>query len=245
MPPANWEDLQDKVCKLLCDMNLKAEVTKEIETVRGKVEVDVFAENIGVLPNEKIIVECKHWNSNIPQSVVHSFRTVVTDYGANAGYLISKIGFQSGAFDAAKNSNVHLMTFEEFQENFKLRYLLASVDNLVAVGYPFRKYVNWSESCFDKEIENLSTEKKKKHSELQKINDSFSMWGLMQPYKDILTGKLDIEGINWVISNIKEDQIKGQKFDSYSGFFDFMINYYSSGLNEFDDLFGKKLRKHS
>ena len=39
--PTSWIDLQDKVCKYLVQAGYHAETAKTIDTVRGKVEVDV------------------------------------------------------------------------------------------------------------------------------------------------------------------------------------------------------------
>jgi hypothetical protein len=61
------------------------------------------------------IPECKNWRVNIPKEVVHAFRTVVQEAGANRGYVISRVGFQHGAGEAAKSTNIELVTFAEFQ----------------------------------------------------------------------------------------------------------------------------------
>ena len=54
---------------------------------------------------------------------MHAFRTVLADYGANRGYLISTAGFQSGAWQAAQSSNVALVSWEELQRQFFDRWL--------------------------------------------------------------------------------------------------------------------------
>jgi hypothetical protein len=35
------------------------------------------------------LCECKYWRSAVPQAVIHGFRTVVGDIGANKGYAIA------------------------------------------------------------------------------------------------------------------------------------------------------------
>jgi len=50
---------------------------------------------------------------------VHAFRTTVADGGAHIGYVISKVGCQSRAFEAAKLSNVKLLTWSDFQDEFE------------------------------------------------------------------------------------------------------------------------------
>ena len=42
----------------------------------------------------------------------------MADVGANTGYIISRVGFQAGAYEAAANTNVKLLSWEEFQEVF-------------------------------------------------------------------------------------------------------------------------------
>ncbi len=58
----------------------------------------------------------------MPKTVVHAFRTVVTDDGANIGFMISRSGFQKGAYEAAEKSNVHLVDWYEFQALFLERW---------------------------------------------------------------------------------------------------------------------------
>src|SRR6187431_316087 len=144
--PENWHDLQNKCSKLLADIGFATEVEKNIQTAREKVNVDVLAINKSIVPNEVILVECKNWSSNVPKTIVHAFRSVVTDFGANSGYIISKIGFQEGAYEAIQNTNIKLMDFDEFQEHFKVRYLNFVTTKLQKIGYPLRKYSDYMET---------------------------------------------------------------------------------------------------
>jgi hypothetical protein len=57
-------------------------------------------------PSQVYAIECKNWRKKVPRSVVHGFRTVVGDSGANWGAIVSLHGFQSGAYEAARYSNV-------------------------------------------------------------------------------------------------------------------------------------------
>lgn len=120
--PETWEDLQRNVTKILLESGFEAETPKLVETVRGKVEIDVYAVDNSVKPATIYLCECKHWKTAIPQTVVHGFRSVVSDYGANWGLIISANGFQSGAFEVAKNSNIKLLDWQEFQNLFIERW---------------------------------------------------------------------------------------------------------------------------
>jgi restriction system protein len=70
-----------------------------------------------------VLCECKHWAARVPQNVIHGFRTVVADSGANLGYIISMEGFQSGAFTSAELTNIRLVTWQGFQSEFEASWI--------------------------------------------------------------------------------------------------------------------------
>lgn len=113
---ADWRDLQNKVCQLFNEMAYEAETTKTVELAgRGSKEIDVYVKDPLASHNQIYLIECKHWESNIPQEVVHGFKFVMESAGANTGFIVSKNGFQSGAREAARFTNIQLVTFEELQ----------------------------------------------------------------------------------------------------------------------------------
>jgi hypothetical protein len=115
----NWTALQERVKELFLEMGYQARSPYSIELAgRGKKEIDVLVEDPNASIVTKYVIECKWWNSSVPQDTVHAFHTVVIGCGANAGYIISKIGFQSGAREAARQTNIQLLTFEELQRAF-------------------------------------------------------------------------------------------------------------------------------
>lgn len=121
--PQNWQELENRVQEILNKSGFNAEKDKTIKLVRGEAKIDVFAEKIDSDPPLKIICECKYWENNIPQTIIHSFRTVVSDCGANLGYVIAKTGFQEGAISASELTNIQLVTWEKFQDIFRKDYL--------------------------------------------------------------------------------------------------------------------------
>jgi hypothetical protein len=123
--PKDWEDLQNKVAEILTEVGNETEVDKKIKTVRGTVRVDVFSKDRSQSPNIVYLCECKHWEERIPKTTVHAFRTVVGDFGANFGIMISKKGFQKGAYEAAKNTNIRLVDWFGFQDMFEEKWLPA------------------------------------------------------------------------------------------------------------------------
>lgn len=116
--PQDWRDLQSGVQRIFRNVGLAAEVEVDLDTPRGSVNVDVLAVDVRSVDKIKYIVECKNWGSAIPQSVVHSFTTVMHETGANIGFIISKHGLQQGAQRYTQNTNIVGMTYLEFQKRY-------------------------------------------------------------------------------------------------------------------------------
>ena len=116
--PSTWQELEEMVKQAFQEMGYKAERNSEVDTIRGKVKIDVYAVNDKTPIPTIILCECKHWNKPVEQSVVYSFRTICADIGAHYGLIISKKGFQSGAEETRGATNIHLLDFIQFQETF-------------------------------------------------------------------------------------------------------------------------------
>ncbi|MBX8803155.1 restriction endonuclease [Ochrobactrum sp. MR28] len=162
--PTNWQDLQNYVAEVLNECGWEATTEQTIPLVRGKAEIDVLAIETIEARKYKILIECKYWNSRVSQDVVHSFRTIVQDSGANAGYIISKTGFQRGALDAAAATPIKLLTWDDFQNEFTdewyWKYLVvqASTELSLISRYlePLTAMRYWWGSLPEEDIEYLS-----------------------------------------------------------------------------------------
>ena len=179
--PADWRSLQDEVGRILVEGGFSVEIEKTIQTVRGQVEVDVVAEESVAGRQYTIFCECKHWKKNVPQNVIHGFRTVVADAGANIGYIVSSGGFQSGVFTAAELTNIRLVTWEQFQLEFEKswidNYLLSEVRRRLD---PLLSYV---EPLLPRAFQDLSDEEQQHFIDLKHKYDEFG-WLMMKftPY---------------------------------------------------------------
>lgn len=140
--PKTWKELQDRVAALMCQAGYNAISPCKIDTVRGSVEIDVLIESPDPLIG-KIVCECKYWKSRVSQEKVHAFQTVVHNSGASLGLLISKEGFQSGAFEAAKLSNVKLLTWEEFIGLICDKWITNMLRKVKKQVIPLREYTNF------------------------------------------------------------------------------------------------------
>jgi hypothetical protein len=161
--PTNWRALQVEVARILSECGMESQVEHPLPLVRGQADIDVYAIDSSIQPPTVYACECKHWAKAVNQGVVHAFRQVVTDAGANWGLLVAKSGFQSGAFEAAEKSNVRLLTWEEFNEMFASRwvhrYFKAALE---AVSDPL---IDYTEDMNPKVIRNATpfNDAKRKH----------------------------------------------------------------------------------
>ena len=121
-PGADWHDLQQRVATILVECGLAAEVGRSVPVARGTVKIDVYATDPTTTPPAVYLCECKRWRSRVPQAQVQAFRTVVSDAGAHFGLCVSAMGFQAGAFEVIKHTNVHLLGWKEFQKLFLERW---------------------------------------------------------------------------------------------------------------------------
>lgn len=124
--PSSWEELELMVAQAFDEMGYDSQRGYKLETVRGSVNIDVYAVNRSMPIPTVILCECKHWNKPVEQSIVHAFRAVCGDAGAHFGLIISKAGFQSGAKETATATNIHLMNFIDFQETYFSQWQVAA-----------------------------------------------------------------------------------------------------------------------
>jgi hypothetical protein len=116
--PKDWRDLQTGVCRLFRDIGLTANEEVPLTTSRGTVKVDVFAVDNESEDKIQCIVECKCWDTAIPQSVVLALTSVMHDSGANLGFIVSKHGLQSGATRFTEYTNIQGLTYQQLQERY-------------------------------------------------------------------------------------------------------------------------------
>jgi len=186
--PDTWQALQTEVAKILADCGFTVEVEKTIATVRGEVEIDVYAEEMIKGRKHTILCECKHWKSRVPQNVIHGFRTVVADIGANTGYLISMNGFQTGSFSAAELTNIELVTWEQFQGEFEETWYDEYFSPQIAEQLD--PIMTYTEPLAPKWFPDLPEHEKKNYVELKRKYDHFG-WMIMSftPYTSRMLGR--------------------------------------------------------
>jgi Restriction endonuclease len=112
---ATWREYEEQAAQFFRDLGMQAETNKEIEGARGKHHVDVLVtlERIGI--TQTWIIECKCWRRRVDKLHVLGLASIVSDTGADRGFLLTEVGFQSGAIRAARTSNITLTGLEDLR----------------------------------------------------------------------------------------------------------------------------------
>lgn len=109
----DWFDFQEKIAQHFRSLGVKAVTNETITGVRTEHDIDIYVTSKYLGTNIKWVIEAKYWKTKVPKEKVLALRTIVDDIGADKGFIISQIGFQSGAIEATKNTNIELYTLDE------------------------------------------------------------------------------------------------------------------------------------
>ena len=133
----NWFEFQEEICTYFKSLGFEAETNKTVIGVRTSHDIDIFVETKFMGQNLTWIIEAKKWNSKVNKLQTLGLRTIVDDIGADKGFIISEKGFQKGAIEASKNTNISLLTFEQLRNQTidyvhseQLNHYLIRIDNI-------------------------------------------------------------------------------------------------------------------
>lgn len=246
--PKNWKDLQDKVNFIFSCVGLISEKEKQIQTPRGSVEIDVYA--VDPLSVDKIIyiVECKNWSNKIPQTVIHSFVTVMQETGSNIGYIISKKGFQKGATEYVNSTNIRLFTFEAFQKHYLnswyKNYFAPEIFKADKNLFQFTEPINSRRFRYQ---EHLNAQQKLEFERLLDKYTPFSNLVLIlgsqgSKYINIFSAnKYDIVSLEEIAIALNKCFQRKYSFENYIEALETIKTLIDNGVSEFVDVFGKNI----
>lgn len=112
-----WEEYQNEVADFFRSIGLKAGVEQKITGARGSHKIDVWVTFDKYGQEIRWVVECKLWKSAIPKEKVLTLHQIIQDVGADRGIFLSESGFQAGAIQVAKNTNINLTSLQELRLN--------------------------------------------------------------------------------------------------------------------------------
>lgn len=105
---AGWRRYQQEVAEAFRAMGFEAIVEETMTGARASHAVDVAVHlrigGVAVL----WIVECKLWKASVRKEQVMTLVQIAQDVGADRAFLLSESGFQAGALNAVRNTNVTL-----------------------------------------------------------------------------------------------------------------------------------------
>jgi len=108
-----WRDYQESTAAYFRRLGLLAEVEHQVAGARGIHRVDVYVEGTIHGIQFKWVIECKAWKTSVPKEKVMALAAIVQDLGVDRGFLLSEVGFQSGALRAAHKTNITLTSLED------------------------------------------------------------------------------------------------------------------------------------
>lgn len=243
-PPRDWRSLQDNTAQILSECGFESHTDIEIHLARGTVRVDVLAKDPAATPPAIYVCECKHWQSAVSKDIIHGFRTVVSDAGAHRGFVVSSGGFQSGAYEAAKHSNVDLVSWQELQQIFTERWFrtfMAPV--LQKEGDALYEYTEPINSRIARKASALSPERQKLFRQLQECYARAS-FVLMRLWVNPLTGKPKVPLLPLRSSlgpqaptDLPTDILDAPALRPLMGV---VTQFYHQATAEFDEVFGER-----
>jgi hypothetical protein len=113
---AAWSEYQEEVAQLFRDLGLSAETNATLEGARTSHQVDVLVRSKLAGIKMTWLVECKQWKAAVPKEKVAALRTIVNDTGADRGFIMAESGYQAGALEAARLTNISLTSLRDLKE---------------------------------------------------------------------------------------------------------------------------------
>jgi len=111
----DWRKYQEKAASFFRSLGFMAVVDKKVCGARGKHKIDVWVTGQVQGISFRWVIECKDWKRNISKEKVLALMSIVQDIGADRGFLLSEIGFQSGAIRVSQKSNVTLSSIVDLK----------------------------------------------------------------------------------------------------------------------------------
>ncbi|KZL19546.1 hypothetical protein PsAD2_01824 [Pseudovibrio axinellae] len=128
----DWKKYQEDTAEFFRSLGLEAKTDYAIEGVRTKHDIDVFVVSKLVGLNAIWLIECKYWARPVSKLHVLALREIVSDVGADKGIILSENGFQKGAVEAAKFTNIEVNSLAKLRGQLETVVYSIRLRNLAA-----------------------------------------------------------------------------------------------------------------
>ena len=117
----NWRDYQEATARIFRELGCTARVEATITGARAKHRIDVYVTFRHLGMECRWIIECKLWKGHVKKENVLVLKGIVEDVGADRGIIFCENGFQRGAMQAARHTNILLQeSLEGFENTVRL-----------------------------------------------------------------------------------------------------------------------------
>lgn len=147
MSYTDWRGYQEATAEVFRRLGCNAQVDFRVDGVRATHDIDVYATFLrsGILCTW--VIECKLWKTRVPKEKVLALKSLIEDLGADRGIIVSEAGFQPAAQDAARGTNITLVTS---LDDFATTALAATSEipltlNSDGDGEPIYQFPSWAE----------------------------------------------------------------------------------------------------
>jgi hypothetical protein len=111
----DWRDYQEETAEFFRSVGLEATTNETVQGTRTSHDVDVVVRSNHVGFDLLWLVECKHWDDRVSKLHVLALRQIVSDTGADRGFMMAEKGYQRGALEAAQLTNVQLTSLADLR----------------------------------------------------------------------------------------------------------------------------------
>jgi hypothetical protein len=218
----DWYHFQEMISNHFNSIGTRAETNVTVHGTRTNHDIDILVKIKFLGQNIIWIVEAKKWNHKVNKLHVLALRTIVNDIGADKGFIISEKGFQTGAIEAAKDSNISLTTLQDLIEETK-HYVQGEIIKSYEKRLQLLETRYWSHSKVNRKKYGL-------RGEIWDIPVNFSGHNLL------LTAKWAIESAekNEYPINLETFMVEKQG-ESIANNFQELINWLNLNLNFIDE----------
>lgn len=113
----DWRAYQEETAEVFRRLGCNVQIEHSLNGVRSEHKIDVYATFMRSSIHCSWVIECKFWKTKVTKEKVLALKSVIDDVGADRGIIVSEMGFQPGAQDAARGTNITLVTsLEEFEK---------------------------------------------------------------------------------------------------------------------------------
>lgn len=117
----HWREYQEAVATLFRGLGCTASIEARTTGARATHSVDVLVTFRQHGVECQWIIECKLWKKRVEKKDILTLKSIVEDVGADRGIIFCENGYQAGARDAARNTNILLVSsLEEFKATVRL-----------------------------------------------------------------------------------------------------------------------------